>query len=351
MQVAREDFLAVTALVEPALASKDLMEELTHLWFSGETVTAFNDTICIEAPLQTEFKGGIRGSLLYGLLSNSRAKTVKFLEDHQAHEMRLRAGAMRAKVPLLDPERSFFTCPRLEADKAFKVTQDLLDGLRRVLVSTGTDVSVPDHLGVAFVVEGNILHLYTTDSKTISWARVELPKSYTAPRVCVPTVFCQQILQLCREGDLIQIKEDSVLAETDDGIRMFSRLVNIERPRDYGKILEKKAPSKYRDHMIPIPARLRLAIKRVCVVLESGHPEPVKIALDEEYLKIESISSFGEVRDSIKLEKPHDEIVGHVDPLLIQRSLDVCTEFLMAEECLVMGKSPNYTYLVSRTER
>ena len=66
-------------MVAPALSDKELIPVLTHFWFSGDKVMAFNDQIAIEVELKTNFTGAVPGRTLLEFLEKSESsKEVKF---------------------------------------------------------------------------------------------------------------------------------------------------------------------------------------------------------------------------------------------------------------------------------
>src|SRR5258708_37719206 len=110
MSYLRKDFLDILNIARPALASKDLVEELVCFWFVNDKVYAYNDVIGIQLPLKTDFTGGIRGSLILGLLDKSRAKDI-FIEPINDGEMLLRAANTRLTMPLFEDKRSLWDVP------------------------------------------------------------------------------------------------------------------------------------------------------------------------------------------------------------------------------------------------
>ena len=81
MKLERKELLAALKACKPALAEKDPLTQLLCLWFSGQSLFAYNNVIGIDAPLETDFKGGVQGALLFGLVSNSLAKQAEITVD------------------------------------------------------------------------------------------------------------------------------------------------------------------------------------------------------------------------------------------------------------------------------
>ena len=140
MQIAREEMLAALELVEPAIARADTIEEMAHVWFSGATITAGNDEgLGIQVPYKAEFKGGIRGALLIGLLTNSRAKEIS-LEPAGKGSMMLKASA-KVELSLLPMEKCLVETPNLKKASKVPFKPNFKNSLQDLMVSVGNPKS------------------------------------------------------------------------------------------------------------------------------------------------------------------------------------------------------------------
>ena len=126
MKLERKAMLDAVETVRPGLASKSQIDEFAHVWFDGKTVMAYNDTdLGVEFPFPSELKGGLRGQLLLGMLSASRAKELE-LTPAGEDELLLKAGGTKLTLPLLPIKQSVWKFPTTEDDKPINLTKELL---------------------------------------------------------------------------------------------------------------------------------------------------------------------------------------------------------------------------------
>ena len=102
--------------VKPALATNDLIPALTHLWFSGDEVLAYNDAVGISAPCDAGFAGMVPGATLLAVLGTSRAKDVEFSPGDG--EVLVKAASAKIKLPLLPVDKPLFEMPEVEDGEA-----------------------------------------------------------------------------------------------------------------------------------------------------------------------------------------------------------------------------------------
>lgn len=349
MSFPRRDFLDTLNLAKPGLASKDLIEELCCYWFQGNELYAYNDLIGLQVPFKTDFVGGLRGSLLLGLLDKSRAKEITISPLNGGSEMLVKAANTRLTLALLEQNRALWEVPQFDRSKSFVMEKEFIDALENVLVSVGGDTSVPDQLGVTVLATNNTLDLFTTDNNTISWQRLPKPKSYNIERVIIPTAFCEQLLRLFRDGAYIIITEDSIMAQNTKGLFLFSRLIESSRPLDLADMVASSLPETYEKDLISVPSRLKLAIERVTIVLENRVGQAAEFYIEENsrFLRLYCKTDLGEIKDSMRLDQEHPSVKISVDPILIRRALANRTQFLLTDHCLVLAGPGEFIHLIS----
>src|SRR5215510_9561239 len=143
MKIGRLELLSALEVLEPALAQKPIIEELTFIWFTGTSVYAYNDVIGIVSPLETEFQGGMKGSLILGLLNKSRAKEVE-IQNSNTDDLMIKAANARLNLAYYELDRSIWEIPDFERSISFEVTQELVKAIHDVMISIGQDTSIPD---------------------------------------------------------------------------------------------------------------------------------------------------------------------------------------------------------------
>lgn len=351
MKTERTTLLAALDVVKPAIATKALLEELTHVWFSKGQIVAYDDVLGIRVPFECDgLEGGLKGALISGLLNASGAKTVEISVDGK--EAELKAARAKLKLAVLDPDRAVWDFPNTKKSSFFPLSKELLAALSDVLIAVGQDTSIPDQLGVTFVMTEDGLSLYTTDSKTIAEAFVKKPKDYDVDHVVLPTPFIEQLLRLCGPDGEMAILKDSVVAYSKSGIGIYARLVDCPDPSDFETELQRALPKGFRKAAVDIPEVMKLAVERALVVLDGKVAEPISLYVKDKVLHMEAESGLGELRDQIPLEQEHEDVDIKVDPALIKRALEKCDKMLVADRCLCMiGRGGDFVYVISSIER
>src|SRR6266446_7416930 len=149
MKINRQIFLGALKLASVALSNnKNQVEELNHFWFDGNHLSAFDDVLGVRVSFETEFKGGVKGDVLLGILENSRAKDVTIEQDddknllikvnnHKSKDESIKVGAARVKLALR-PIEDWFWKPGLPVDIGYNITDEFLKGVDLTLLSVGT---------------------------------------------------------------------------------------------------------------------------------------------------------------------------------------------------------------------
>lgn len=346
----RVAMLAALNLVKPALATKDLVEELAHVWFDGETVTAYNDAdLGIQAPFESPFKGGIRGALILGLLHNSRAKEVIFEEVGEG-EVMLKAARAKVRLSVLDPERAVYELPG-ESTNTFKFDDSFIDALKLSLLSVGNDTSIPEKMGVTISVTKQYIDFYTTDSKTIAHADIKRPEKGPKPglRAILPTAFCEQLIRLCGNGGYLDVQDDIVMARNSDNVLIWARLVEMaDKPFDFEGAMERNLKGSDNAEY-EIPSRLSLALDRALTMLDGLPDEPAKFSVADGKLRVEvTAEGRGELKDSVDITGEAPEATFKIAPNLIKRALPLTTH-MWASARVVYMQGEGFRYIATTT--
>jgi hypothetical protein len=346
MKIPRIEFLEALNTVKPALASKDLIEELTLLWFDGKTVMAYNDAeLGIQVPLGVDFKGGVRGSLLLGLLSNSRAKEIELTPDGDF--IALKAARTRASLDLYEVGRSVWKFPTPDSKKSFRLSQRVLDGLKYVLIATGKDTTTPETLGVTVYMDGESLDLFSTDADTIAADHFKLKGQHTCEHVILPTAFCEQVLRLCDDGSFLEFKKDCVLAINKAGAMIYARTIRAPKRFEFFDMV-----NKYDDFpkaaRFEIPERLSLALDRMGVLFDGMNNETMLVKIGDGVMRMEAhVKSRGDLKDSVVIPDDVPPVSFRTEPGRLKRALDLATHMVCTEDAVRLSNKNGFVYLAS----
>lgn len=349
MTMEREALLKTLKIAEPALATKDLVEELTHFWFDSEKLLAYNDVIGIELPFASNFKGGVRGNLLIGFLDKSNGKDVDLEVSEDGKELQIKCGAGRMKLAMLGIERRIFSMPKV-ASKAIKLEPVLLSGIAKVMVSVGQDTSIPDQLGITFIPDGKNFDLYTTDAKTICWLSMNPPEGWDR-RAVVPSTFCDQLLRLAKnESMYLYLTQETIVSELGNGIWLFSRLIEPARPLDFDAVLNSLLSKGYSKKFVKVPERMKQAIERAGVITDNQPGTSIEFGFNDAKLYLHAKTIYGEINDSLLLDPPHDKIDGLLDADLVKRGLELCNQMQLNSQALIMAGDGGFVYVIAQDD-
>lgn len=345
----RLDLLAKLQVVAPALSDKELIPVLTHFWFQGDTVMAFNDQIAIETNLKTNFTGAVPGKTLMDLLEASRAERVKF----ELKQDNLHVTAARTKIDLrVLPTSDFvFEMPKVAENEGLTGSPLFLPAIEACMQSISNDTSIPDQLGLTIIPNGKTLDLFATNNATLSYAKVKV-KTDLPGRIILSKPFCQQFLQVARtEKFRLLVDADCVMVVTKD-VKLFGRLIDSGDPLDFDSILDEHLPKGKRPQMYEMPSNLKYVLQRALIIAEAKmHETKSLIKMQGGKMIVESKSSRGEMTDSVMDEKKklhgHPDISVRLSPRLLRDGLDRYDRLLVTKTCAVMTHGEDMVYLVS----
>lgn len=352
MQIKRTVLLDKLNEVAPALSDHNLIPILTHFWFTGESVLAYNDQIAISVPLKADFKGACPGSTLLDLLKASRAAEVTLTAEGET--LNVKMGKSKIKLGLLPNSDFIFEMPPLQKDSVIKNSKPFIEGIAGCMPSVGTDMTVPDLAGVSIIPNANGLHFYGCNNATLSHVRVKGMKIKN--RLILSAPFCNQFLRLTEKKDdegnkkpwSMQLTEDHAKVQVDD-IHLFGRLLFTDAPQDFDSILKENYPEgEKRPKMTAIEDKLRkrlqLALDRAMIIARSKlEPTQTKITIVDGRIKFYSRSELGEITDNVDIKHPDATIA--IEAKLLKPGIDMADKMLITDRCAVMTKN-DLLYLV-----
>lgn len=349
----RKMLLEKLEVVAPALARSEFVPIMTHFWFTGTHVIAYDDTVGISLPLKTDFRGAVPGSILLNLLKNSRGKLVEFKTDTKESKVFIHVGKKKSskskfKLALLPPEEFLFKFPK-KLGKVSVVTDKFVEAIDWCLSSVGDDTSTPDQLGVTLVFGKDRVELYSTNDATLCHAVWKGKCRAVTARLILSTAFCRLLSATASKRIDISFSEDGVLADLGkSGIRIFGRLVNSDRPLDFNEVMEQHYTKKIASKLVTIPDRMMGIIDRAMVVTESyNDPGFTKISIESSKGSFISTTSRGVVRDVVKFKIKHPDSEIIVDPKLLKPMLKMCDKMLITDSCIIFRNRSKFIHLIS----
>lgn len=345
MEIERLTLIERLTTVSPALSDRAIVPILANFCFTGKELYAFNGQVAIEVPCETSFKGGAPGGTLLSLLKASRARNVTLEPDKEI--LLVKAASARIKLPLIPPED--FEYPDLDVEpETFPVaTAEFVDGIKSCLQSVSLDTSVPDQLGVTLIGEGDFLSLFSTNNYTLSHVELKLKKAFKG-RAILPAVFCEQLVRLADKTEPLKLQiidNDYAVFVNRKGVRLFGRLISVERPYRFRETLDRQLdalPKKF----APVPKLMRAVIDRsTIIVVGSIDGQSTAIDVHDGRMHFKSVSERGEVIDNVAFPD-HPEVKLNVSPKLMKSGVEDFDEIALSTKAAVFRRKGTL-YLVA----
>jgi DNA polymerase III sliding clamp (beta) subunit (PCNA family) len=338
----RKVLLQALQSIQPALADHQMLPILSHFWFKGGKVTAFNDIIAMQRPLPADFEGAVPGEQLLGLLNASKSSEVALTVEGK--ELLFKAGRVKAKLALLgtDSFDSLFEMPAFDTAHSI-VASNLRPAIEHCLRSVSSDVTRPQHNGVTVLVSHGVMSLYATNAVTLASAQVDLGKTQDRARVILPKRFCEQAIRLSNGKALLQFDADKVMLR-DEAVLLFSRLIEAGgEPLDFEAMIDKHWP----EHEALIPARLPLAVERACIMANSVQEQRyTEIGCQDGRMRLHTQSPYGEVEDVLTTDAGQDDWSVKVDPSYL-RGIERFDKLTVTKEAIVCSNASGDLYLIA----
>jgi DNA polymerase III sliding clamp (beta) subunit (PCNA family) len=322
----RTELLRLLTLAAPALARTEFVPILSHFWFTGSKLIAYNDQIGVSVACKTDFKGAVKGDVLLGLIKQSRAREVIFEEVEGG--LQIKAGTAKIKLALEAPSAFLWKMPTPDPKHQITITKSaaFLECLQMVMRSVSSDTTIPDKLGVTFMAEEGGVALYAADTESMSYAHFPLKTKWPA-RVILPALFCEHLNAVCAgtmEKITLEVHEDRVLAECE-GVQIYSRIIESERPLPFKETFDENYSAKSSKARVPIPSKMKLILERACIISDSKKESKVQTAIRASegklYFSTKS-EDRGELSDSSQIGDGHPNVKVNVQARYLKVAYD-----------------------------
>jgi DNA polymerase III sliding clamp (beta) subunit (PCNA family) len=346
----RKQLLDKLEVVAPALSAHRLLPIMTHVWFTGDQVMAYNDAISISTPLKTDFVGAVPGETLISILKSSVAKDLEFTPDDKV--LNIKAGKSKLKFGMLPESQFCFKMPE-PAGKDRQLRVDMLkfiDALELCLLSVGNDATVPDQLGVTLQAKGKDLDMYSTNNSTIMNAWVKMNGEAPFKSVILPTQFCEQLIRLCRghKTPTLELYDDHALLVAGPNM-LFGRLIESTHPVKFRQMLDHHFPDNDETKLIKIPDVTGNILERAIVIVDSAVERNfTTISVVDGTMKFLSKSERGEIIDTM-IAKGHPDTEVNIEPKWLKAVLDKFENMLVTNDCAVLEKQGALYLIASRS--
>ena len=100
MKFEREVLAEKLNRLKRALSDSSQVQSFTHVWFTGNTVRAYNGSLGVVVDLETDLSFGLPGKPLLGIVSSSGASEVSLTEKNAS--VNVQKGRSRHSMASLD---------------------------------------------------------------------------------------------------------------------------------------------------------------------------------------------------------------------------------------------------------
>lgn len=351
--VSRTELLRIANLVRPALSTADYIPALKHIAFDGAYALAYNDIAAISVRAAVPIHRLVLGDLLIRALGTFGGDVVVTEIDNA---LLLQSGRSKLKVPTLPVAEFPFVMPD-DIEPAVTMTADIIAGIKKCLVSAGTDTKLPAQCGVTMEAVDGLAVLYSTDNIAISRYETDSPLELVGDvPVVMPTFFCEQLVALAANFDksdpVMVITPGALIAEfaNVDAILYCKTVIDVE-PIDFGRILAKfLGTGSVVEKMVKIPDALDGAVGRALLVHAGTAVRTTEITAAPDGLTLHSSTQAGDSDDHIEC-KPHAAWSSqkfYVDPSTVARGLKTCSKMAALPKTLVLGDAGDkYLHLIA----
>jgi hypothetical protein len=348
--------IAKLETVEPAIANNPLIPLLQHYWFTGKHLLANNGIICIQVPFVSDFAGAVPSGLLDLLKAAAFSGEIR-LEAENDHLLVVsdpRNGGARIKLKMLEPTFPFKMPQHKQTNSNPQAIAELVEAIRYCMISVGTDVSIPECLGITLERDGKrIIMLHSFDGFIISRTSIsgQLP---LAKRTTLPSSFCRQMMRLYdNRGENSEVafeigerERERYALFTAGDVKLYGHIIESGRiPHDFG-IVAWHLPNDYQKRLVDIPERLRKAVALASKVCDERRRQ-TRITVHAGQLSLLSKDQGIEVAEVMSLASTHADVTVVLEPKQL-RHISNFDKMLVTTKCIILTKATgNELHLVS----
>lgn len=334
MEIVVSDFKKALEVVKPGLATTVVeIDQVTSFAFTGDSVTTFNNEICITHPLSNlEIHGAIEAELLYKFLSKVKADKITLSIDDTSVEMK--SGRMKAtfsiepeiKLPLKDEKL-------ITKGKWKKLPETFAGDVSMVKSCVSKDMIKPKLNCVHFNKEG-----FIESSDGFRIFRYSYEDKLPMQTMLIPESSVNSLIQM--NPTHVAKGDEWIHFKNAGGTVLSCRTLDDEFPETEEFLKKGKKGIK-----ITFPKELIAALD-VAEIFTDNHM--VKLAIDKDELTISSESQIASYKEKLTLDSDVAPFAFYITPYLLRdilRQIQYCTIY---KDKLIF-KSDNWTYMTMLT--
>lgn len=307
------------------LSSKDGTGAVLQAFcFTGDAVHTFDDVVAVRGtlPKGLVLVGGVRGRTLMDWLGAATAADVEF--ETGPNVLRVKCGRARTELPLLSKDEFIFDVPAGEPPH-FAISEELLSAIKRALVCIGDDVDVQWSYGATIAFHKTGASVFTCNGVVCFHGELPLVVEKLAGTIVqVPPAFVEVIAKrkagtplFVHGADWVQVS----LAHTE----AYGHLLPSPTLKTFKALYE--GVDEQRAKSAPLPMTWWGMMNRAETVRAKKNDAYTRVTCAAGKVTVETVSDFGQARDSAALKGTHDDFVVRVRPDLLLQLPRECTSF------------------------
>lgn len=337
-------------MVAPALSNKEFIPSLTCFCFVSNTVFAYDDLIAIRTPFAAAIDGGVRGKLLLDMVSSVEDDDVDVsitVIGTDQLKFEISSMGLDLELPLLSKEQFILDYPDPSANALqLDLSVETIKKIDYASTLATQDPSSPEYMGVTVIIDKEFT-LNSTDRKTVTRLRADMPDGVLMQKFILPLDFCKalsHLMQSTERGAMLyrDVDQGCFIADFGDGISAFSRMMPVD-PVDFNAVLARHYDEK-KVLASDIPEGFPQMVKRADMLM-AGANAVCNLSHDAKILSLDSSSTFGELHEKTDLS----ELIAVKDmvcaPDLLARGLEYANEIGFTDRTIFL-RSEDYLHLL-----
>lgn len=356
-----EELLKKLDTISPALGAHGLLPIMTHNWFMGTHLLAYNETLGIQIPCKTSFKGAVPKELAQLLRATNPSATIELVEEGGVCNVRTGRKNAAFKYLTLDDMGEAFNMPKPAKKSVAEVS---LASFRRALdtclLSLSNDTSRGDYRGITLIPRKDKLTFFSTNNMAMS--RTEMPLTNTGTltsRVVLPKEFCIEFLELTKDFTdkekqkevHFEVNKKYALAAAGD-VLLYGAVIEVDQPLDFENIFATNFPKDADPTLLDDKqhAEFKSMVERAMVVTDSDVDQTsAELWVDDGVLHFNSTSQRGEVADQMNFD--HADVKPFkLQPKFLSVALDYYDQVTLTRKAVALTKTKSKrVYIISTT--
>lgn len=320
MQINKKDLEAALAIVKPALASKEVIEQSTSFAFLGDYVVTYNDEISIVHPIKgLDLEGAIKADELFLFLKKLTKDEIDV--DIKGNEIQFKAGRTKAWFAL----QAEISLPLDDIQKKKKWKALPADFAHYLSLATGacsTDMSTPLLTAVNVEADGTIL-----GSDNYKVMVCEIGAEMPVDTFLLPAASALEVIKL--KPTKVYLSDSWVHFKNEEGTEISCRIFNDKHPAEGNR-------PTCEGIEISFPRTIEEILDRISVFAKREHAldESITISIGGNKMRFQAKSDTGRIEEKVNLKYDDDELSFAVTPYLLRDIIKEASVFVLGNNML-----------------